>query len=249
MIRAMIFDLDGTLVKTERLKSISYARAAIELRHDLSEEEVVEAFKEVVGLSRREVATALLERFGLEKAARVRTAEFGVDTPWQAFVQVRLSIYEEMLADPEVLLRNQWPHSVTLLREARRTCCKVGLATMSYCSQVARVLKILNLTDVFDFIASREDVEHGKPDPEIYLLVAHELNITPQECLVIEDSPSGVRAALAAGMSCIAVTTPFTREAIHAQELLPDDHIVDDPAILADVVAQTVIKELAAKYE
>ena len=102
MIRAMIFDLDGTLVQTERLKAISYARAALELcPRDLTETEVIEGFKEVVGLSRREVALGLVEQFGLEDAARARMAEFGVDTPWQAFVQVRLSIYEQMLADPE----------------------------------------------------------------------------------------------------------------------------------------------------
>lgn len=66
MIRAMIFDLDGTLVQTEKLKALSYARAAVKLcPHELNEEEVVEAFKEVVGLSRREVASALVEKFGL----------------------------------------------------------------------------------------------------------------------------------------------------------------------------------------
>lgn len=241
MIRAMIFDLDGTLVQTERLKAISYARAAIDLcPRDLSEAEVVEGFKEVVGLSRREVALGLIEQFGLEEAARARMAEFGVDTPWQAFVQIRLAIYEEMLADPEVLLNNKWPHNIALLDEARRTYCKVGLATMSYCPQVGRVLEILKLTDAFDFVASRDDVEHGKPDPEIYRLVADELGVSPEECLVIEDSPSGVKAALAAGMWCVAVTTPFTRTAIHAQRLLPESHIVDDPKQLPAVVAHMV---------
>jgi HAD superfamily hydrolase (TIGR01549 family) len=181
----MIFDLDGTLVQTERLKALSYARAAIELcPRDITEEEVLEAFKEVVGLSRREVAQALVERFDLESAARVRMADFGVSAPWQAFVQVRLRIYEEMLADPEVLRNNQWPHNMALLEEARRAHCKVGLATMSYCAQVQRVLEILNLTDTFDFVASRDDVEHGKPDPEMYLLVAGELGVPPSECLV-----------------------------------------------------------------
>lgn len=98
MIRAMIFDLDGTLVQTERLKAISYARAAIQLRpNDITEAEVIEGFKEVVGLSRREVAVGLMERFGLEAAAHARMEKFGVDTPWQAFVQIRLAIYEEML--------------------------------------------------------------------------------------------------------------------------------------------------------
>jgi len=237
----MIFDLDGTLVKTERLKAISYARAAIELcPHDLTEAEVSEGFKQVVGLSRREVALGLVERFGLEKAARTRMAEFGVDTPWQAFVQIRLAIYEEMLADPEVIRTNQWPHNMALLEEARRTYCKTGLATMSYCPQVRRVLDILNLTDTFDFVASRDDVEQGKPDPEIYLMVARELGVPPAECLVIEDSPSGVKAALAAGMWCIAVTTPFTRQAIDSQKLLPEAHVVDDPEQLPNVVRHIV---------
>ena len=241
MIRAMIFDLDGTLVQTERLKALSYARAAVELcPRDITEGEGLEAFKEVVGLSRREVAQALVERFYLEEAAQRRMAELGVTTPWQAFVQVRLRIYEEMLTDPEVLLYNQWPHNVALLEEARRTQCAVGLATMSYCAQVQRVLKILNLRDAFDFVASRDDVEHGKPDPEIYCLVAKELGVAPEECLVIEDSPTGVKAGLAAGMDVVAVSTPFTRQRLHESGLLPPGHIVDDPSALPGVVAHVV---------
>jgi HAD superfamily hydrolase (TIGR01549 family) len=237
----MIFDLDGTLVQTERLKALSYARAAVELcPRDITEEEVLETFKEVVGLSRREVAQALVGRFDLEEAARRRMAEFGVTTPWQAFVQVRLLIYEDMLADPDVLLNNQWPHNMALLEEARRTQCAVGLATMSYCAQVQRVLKILNLKDSFDFVASRDDVEHGKPDPEIYLLVASELGVSPEECLVIEDSPTGVKAGLAAGMDVVAVSTPFTRQRLRESGLLPPGHIVDDPGALPDVVAHVV---------
>lgn len=241
MIRAMIFDLDGTLVQTERLKALSYARAAVELcPHDLEEAEVVEAFKEVVGLSRREVALALVERFGLEETTRKRMAEFGVSAPWQAFVQVRLRIYEDMLADPEILRNNQWPHNMALLHAARRSACKTGLATMSYCTQVRRVLEILDLVEAFDFVASRDDVEHGKPNPEIYLLVGRELGVPPEECLVIEDSPTGVKAGLAAGMNVVAVSTPFTRQRLHETGLLPSSRIVDDPAILPEVVAGVV---------
>src|SRR3712207_1717003 len=81
VISAVIFDLDGTLVETEELKALSYARAAVELRPDLDEKEVVEAFKDFVGLSRHEVAVGLMQRFGLEEAARGRMAEFGVGTP------------------------------------------------------------------------------------------------------------------------------------------------------------------------
>ena len=77
MIRAFVFDLDGTLVETEELKALSYARAAAELRPDLNEGEVIEAFKDLVGLSRQEVAVGLMRRFGLEDAARSRMVEFG----------------------------------------------------------------------------------------------------------------------------------------------------------------------------
>jgi HAD superfamily hydrolase (TIGR01509 family) len=235
----MIFDLDGTLVQTERLKAVSYAQAARELsRHTIAEDAVMEAFKDVVGLSRQEVATQLLERFGLEAAARSRMAEFGVDAPWQAFARVRLGIYERMLEDPEILRKSQWPHAVALVKEARGQFCKLALATMSARTEALRVLTILCMHDVFDFVATRDDVERGKPDPEIYSRIARELLVSPGDCLVIEDSPSGVKAARSAGMWCIAVSTPFTREKLHAGKVLEERWIVDDPTrLLARVQA------------
>ncbi len=239
MIQAMIFDLDGT--QTEKLKALSHARAAVALcPHEINETQVMEGFKEVVGLSRKEVATALINRFQLEPAARSRMAEFGVGTAWQSFVQVRLKHYDQLLADPEILRKNQWPHNVSLLDQAKQTNCKLGLATMSYCSQANRVLGVLDLMNTFDFVASRDDVENGKPDPEIYHLGAGELGTDPANCLVIEDSPSGVKAALAAGMHCIAVTTPFTREKIHKEKLLDERWIVDDPDTLPAIVRQMI---------
>ena len=235
----MIFDLDGTLVQTEKLKALSYARAALQLtQNELREEEVVEAFKEVVGLSRQEVAIALMERFDLEDPAREHMHEFGVKAPWQVYVQIRLGIYTDMLADPEVIRRNQWPHNMALLREARREECRTGLATMSYRPQVKRILEILGLTDAFDFVATREDVENGKPDPEIYLLVAREIGVTPRECLVLEDSPTGVKGAINAGMKVVAITTPFTRDQFRKFNLLDPRWIVDDPEKLPEVVKE-----------
>lgn len=250
MIESMIFDLDGTLVQTEKLKARSYAKAAVELcPQSISEEQVVDAFKDVVGKPRREVATALVERFGLEEAARRRMDEFGVKTVWQAYVQVRLQYYHEMISDPEMLRGNQWPHNRELLRDARRTGCHVGLATMSRCEQASQVLDALGLADEFDFVATRDDVENGKPDPEIYLLVADELGVEPVHCLVLEDSPAGVEAALDAGMNVVAVSTPFSRERLHAAGLLPDEHIVDDPDELPEVVAHVVEHHEEERHE
>ena len=245
MIDAMIFDLDGTLVQTEKLKAISYARAVHDLcAHEITEEQVLDAFTEVVGLPRQQVAQFLVERFDLDSAARLRLTEFGVDTPWQAFIQLRLRHYEKMLENPDVILRNQWPNNLAVLEQARTAGCKTGLATMSRCPQVSRLLDILNLKHAFDFIATRDDVELGKPDPEIYELVARILEVEPSSCLVLEDSPSGVEAALAAGMHCIAVTTSFTRESVPESGLLEERWIVHDPNLVLDAVRRKMDEQV-----
>ena len=241
MISTMIFDLDGTLVQTERLKAISYAKAAVSLcPHKLEETAVIEAFKDVVGLSRQEVATALVERFELNEKASAKMIEFGVSSPWQAFVQIRLQIYEKMLANPNVIRSNQWQHNINLLQLAKANCEQVGLATMSHCPQVQRVLEILELTQTFDFVATRDDVEYGKPDPEIYLLVAKELNVSPEACLVVEDSATGVKAALNANMHVMAVSTPFTQQRLRDSKLLSPQFIVDDPNQVTAVAAKII---------
>lgn len=243
MIETMIFDLDGTLVQTEKLKAQSYARAAVWLcPGTVTEDEVLEAFQDVVGRSRREVAMALMERFNLHEAARVRMDEYGVDAPWQAFVQARLDIYEDMIADATILRENQWPHNRDLLEQAREDCRQVALATMSHCERANQILEVLDLNDAFDFVATRDDVDNGKPDPEIYRLVADELNVAPEHCLVIEDSPSGVQAAMDADMHVIAVATPFSGNELAKLETLDPRWIVHDPGELLNVV-QTKLDE------
>lgn len=237
MIRAVIFDLDGTLLQTEKLKARSYAQAAVELcPRDLTEAQVIEAFKDVVGLSRKDVAEKLIERFGLEDGAAARMTEFGVSTPWQTFIQVRLGHYSALLNDPDTLRNNQWPYNVGLLEKARAMGCTTALATMSHCEQVNRIMNVLGWQGHFDFVATRDDVTNGKPDPEIYEMVLAELGVVPADALVIEDSPAGVRAGVAAGTHVIAVSTPFTRDQLHALDVIAPEWIVDDPARLLDVV-------------
>lgn len=235
-IKAVIFDLDGTLVQTEKIKAHSYAKALKEISpRVIKEKEVLEVFKNLVGLSRAEVASGLLNKFNLENAAGKRMAEFGVTTPWQAFVQIRLKYYEQLILDTQTIRDNTWPYAMALLGEVRRNGYKIGLATMSYCPQVNHILDALNLRDSFHFVASRDDVEHGKPDPEIYQLVAKVLDIPARECLAIEDSPSGVKSALAAGMRVIAVTTQFTNSAFKKNPILEDQWVVQDPKMLQTV--------------
>lgn len=231
MITTFIFDLDGTLVQTEILKALSYAKAAVALCPEtVTNADVMEAFKDVVGLSRDEVAQKLMARFDLEDAARRRMDEFNVQTPWEAYVAIRLRLYEAILDNPHILRAHLIPHNVDLLKWSRRRGYRTGLATMSHRDQVDRVLNILDLSSDFDFIATRENVAHGKPDPEIYTLVARELRAAPEDCLVIEDSSTGIKAALAAGMGCIVVTTDLTRESVYKSRLLDERWIVDNPA-------------------
>ena len=239
MIKAVVFDLDGTLVETERLKAISYARAANELCPKCAdEEEVVDGFKDVVGKSRQEVAQDLVQRFGLEEAARSKMAEFDVSAPWQAYLQVRLRIYSEMISNPDLVKSAALPHTIELLHIAREMGLKTALTTTSHASEACHILNILGIVKDFDFIATADDVERKKPDPEVYLLVLNELNLSAKECLAIEDSPPGVQAALSAGLWCIAVTNAFTYKGIHSSKLLDDRWIVDAPAKLTDVVRQ-----------
>lgn len=239
MIRAVIFDLDGTLVQTEILKANSYAEAAVLLSENkISTSEIIAEFKNVVGLSRKEVALHLMDKFNFKSSAEKRMGEFGVKTPWQAFVQIRLHFYQTFLNDTILMKNYLCPYNLNLLKTVRTKGLKTGLATMSHCEQTRRVLQILELTDFFEFIATRDDVSVGKPDPEIYRLVADELNVDPEYCLVIEDSLNGVKAALGAGMNIIVVTTDFTKKAVFNSKVIDKKWIVEDPRNLMRVAGE-----------
>lgn len=241
MISAVIFDLDGTLVETEEIKAISHGRSISELRPEVPEEDGAAAYADgLVGHSREQVARTLIERFDLEEAARARMAELGEDEPWKALVSIRRRIYEELLEDTGLLLRQRYPHNIDLLREMRREGYPTGCATMSHRKQVDRVLSVLGLDDAFDVIATMDDVRRGKPDPEIDLLVAERLGFPPEEFLVIEDSPAGAGAGVAAGMMVVAVPTKITRGPFERSDVLDGRWVVGDPADLRDVVRDRI---------
>lgn len=242
MIHAIIFDLDGTLVQTEHLKALSYAAAAAQLSGGkISEQTVLEQFKEVVGLPRREVSIKLLNDLNLSEEAKSKLKKFDVIAPWQVFLQMRLYHYQKILENKQLIFDHACPYNIGLLKWGKEKGFRTGLATMSHCEQALKVLDILKLKHYFDFIATRDDVELGKPSPEIYLLVALELSYNPQECLVIEDSPAGIEAARLAGMKCIAITNDFTRINVHKSGLLDDQHIVDHLPDLQATVEKIIL--------
>jgi len=206
------------------------------------EADVLEAFGDLVGLSRIEVAESLMRRFGLEDAARERVTEVeGVEEePWEAYVRLRLRVYESLLEDPGLLLEQRYQHNIDLLRGLRREGYPVCLATMSHRYQVERVLEVLGLAGELDLVATVDDVSKGKPDPEIDLMVSRELGVPPEEFLVIEDSVAGVRAALAAGMAVVAVPTSLTGPKLRETGVLEDRWLAKEPGIVQEVVRQRI---------
>ena len=89
---------------------------------------------------------------------------------------------------------------------------KVGLASMNNRAVIMHLLQINDLENCFDKVLTVEAVSHSKPDPEIFLKTAEQLKAKPQACVVFEDSIFGVKAAKAANMGCIAVTTGVYKE-------------------------------------
>ena len=224
MISAIIFDLDGTLVQTESLKAESYAKAIAALRPGaVREADVIAAYDTLIGYSRDDVVRTLANRFGV--------------TDTDALLALRLRIYDQMLADPELLKRQEYPYSTALLRQVKRAGYPTGLTTVSHAAQARLVLDALDLRPYLDVIVTMDDVAHAKPDPEIYLVAASRLQVPPTQCLAVEDSLPGVKAALAAGMTCVAIANELTHASLHTGPPLSGEHIVDDPRALDGVVS------------
>ena len=232
-----MFDLDGTLVQSEKMKALSYAIAVQRLR-GLAEPDAkaIEAYREIVGASREVASRHVMESLGLEEELRPLLARYAASEAWEVLTAIRVAIYDQMVADPQVIRDNQWPHTVDLLQMAKEYFCCTALATMSNRKEALHVVRSLDLERSLDVIATREDVQQPKPDPEIYLLAARKLEVQPEECLVLEDSPNGVRAGVAAGMNVVAVATPFTIAALHSNQVLEHAWVVHDPATLLDTV-------------
>jgi beta-phosphoglucomutase len=235
---AVCFDLDGTLVETEELKSRSYATAVMELRPDVEMDAVLVAYEDLVGRPRETVVAELMRRFELDEPARRRMADLGAATPAETLAMLRLRSYEAMIADPEVVRRQAYPCALALLHDMKREGWRTGLATMSHAAQAIPVLEIIGARSALDVVVTRDEVERAKPDPQIYFVLAERLGVRPERCLTIEDSVPGIQSAVAAGMTCVAMTTRMTRAAVHSAQLLPADRIVDDPDVLERVVRE-----------
>ena len=190
MIRALIFDFDGLILETEGPSYQSW-----------------EALYRSFGLSLpfSTWSTIIGTTQGVFDPRQELQKQVQENVDWEA-VELQRMRSEQALIEAQPVL----PGVEQYLLDARRLGLKIGLASSSSCRWVTGHLRRLGLDSCFDCICASDDVQHVKPDPELYLSVLRGLEVEANETIALEDSPIGIQAAKSAGIYCVAVPNPLT---------------------------------------
>lgn len=187
MARAVIFDMDGTLVDTEPVHFDVARRVLAADGFDYTEE----MNREFIGSTTAGVMELLVARHRLPRSAAAYITDYE-----------RLVVL--VLAEP----REPAPGARELIRALKARGARIGLASNSHAPAIAATLAGAGLAGEFETTVGGDAVPRSKPAPDVYLEAARRLGIEPAECAAIEDSPAGVAAARAAGMRVFALVTP-----------------------------------------
>ena len=197
---AIIFDMDGVLVDSEPLHDQAWQTLFAEL--NLANNHGI-VFTDYVGRSDRVLLRDLIARHQLTHTI-------------DGLIQRKLHHLLQLLRQHQIEFRDLRDLLPTLARHYR-----LGIATSAPHIAIDVVMEVTGLRPHFQAIVGREDVQHAKPQPEVYLTAAARLGVPPADCCAIEDTPVGIEAAKAAGMTVIGLTT-----SLPAAKLDRADHIV-----------------------
>ncbi|WP_440134743.1 HAD family hydrolase [Chitinophaga sancti] len=184
--KAVIFDMDGVVIDSERFWSIA--------EHEIFTSLGVKMTAENCRLTQKMTVTEA-SNFWFEIC------------PWN---KVSIQEAEQMVVNRVIELIKSCDCEIAHVREfikhLKSRGCKIGLATNSPAYFIPICLERAGIADLFDAVASAEDEKNGKPHPDVYLTAARKLDVKPGECVVIEDSYHGILAGKKAGMTVIGFT-------------------------------------------
>ena len=208
MYEAVIFDFDGVIIDSEPLHFEASVAALKKCNIVLNYNEYCENY---IGLSDKEMFPKIFAANC--KLCDAKKTEFLIRDKINKYID----IIQQTMHLPFIAGLEQY------INFLRKQSAKLAICSGSAKEEIVSVLSrsnIKNMKDLFDVIVSYDDVSRGKPDPEGYLLASKRLNVLPEKCLVIEDTPFGIKAARAAGMTVIGLLTT------HNEAQLKEAHII-----------------------
>lgn len=185
MVHTVIFDLDGTLIDTEKYFKVFWRQAAAHFGYDMSEEQALSLRS--LG---RPFAPALLREW------------FGENFDYYAVREYRRKIMAEHLQKAGL---ERKPGAAECLKQLKGAGYRIALATATPPDRARAQLTEVGLDRFFDEIVSASQVERGKPAPDVYLFACEKMGVNPSGAVAVEDSPNGVQSAFSAGLSVVMV--------------------------------------------
>lgn len=184
-IQAVLFDLDGTLIDTERYYRLCWPRAAAAFGYHMTDEQAL-----------------LMRSLGRPFAPAQLKQWFGEDFDYAVVRGKRKELMEEMIAKEGIGVK---PGATELLAYLKERQITAAVVTATDLERANRYLECVGLSEGFHRVISATQVKHGKPAPDIYKYACGELGLEPEACIAVEDSPNGVYSAYGAGCHVIMV--------------------------------------------
>ena len=193
-IQTVVFDCDGVLVDSEPLGLESFRRALFDQGIDYP----FDGLRRFCGVTSHESLQTVLE----ETASTLDREQF---------LLAKQKHYENLLEERGL---NVFDGVLDLLNELERDGITAAVATSGSTEKVRASFRLTGLDGRFKIIVNGDDIEHGKPAPDIYLKAARLCGCGPSECVAVEDTPPGLKSARAAGMHVVGVAHTFPEDVI-----------------------------------